>query len=101
MPTNQMRPIHPGEFLRHDVLEELGISASALARALHVPKNRITAILNEQRSITADTALRLARYLGGSAQFWINLQATYDLKRTEQAVGKTVLTEVRPLERAA
>lgn len=99
--TNSMRPIHPGEFLRHDVLEELGMSANALAKALHVPANRITAIINERRGITADTALRLARYLGTTAQYWINLQATYDLKIVEQTVGATVAAEVHPLERAA
>jgi addiction module HigA family antidote len=101
MVTNRMRPVHPGEILRHDVLEELGLSASALAKALHVPANRITAIVNERRAITAETALRLARYLGTTAQFWINLQATYDLRTAELAIGAKVETEVRPLERAA
>ncbi len=67
MPDN-MRPIHPGEHLREE-LKELGISA----QALHVPTNRITAILNAQRAVTADTALRLARYFGTSAEFWLNL----------------------------
>ena len=101
MAANSMRPIHPGEYLRHDVLEELGLSANALAKALHVPANRITAIINERRGITADTALRLARYLGTSAQFWLNLQAVYDLKIAEQAVGAAVEAEVQPMRRAA
>ena len=86
MPNN-MRPIHPGEHLREE-LEELGLSARAFAQALRVPTNRITAILNAQRAVTADTALRLARYFGTSAEFWLNLQSAYDLRRTRQAVGK-------------
>ena len=69
MVSNGIRPIHPGEILRHDVLEELGLSANALAKALPVPTNPITTIVNERRGITADTALRLARYLGTTAQF--------------------------------
>ena len=90
MPNN-MRPIHPGEHLREE-LEELGLSA----RALHVPTNRITAILNAQRAVTADTALRLARYFGTSPEFWLNLQSAYDLRRTRQAVGKQIERDVVP-----
>ena len=94
MPNN-MRPIHPGEHLREE-LEELGLSAWAFARALHVPMNRITAILNAQRTVTADTALRLARYFGTSAEFWLNLQSAYDLRRTRQAVGKQIERDIVP-----
>jgi antitoxin HigA-1 len=93
---NGMRPIHPGEVLRHDVIEELGMSANALAQALGVPANRITAILNGRRGITADTALRLARYLGGEPQFWLNLQQAYDLRLAELAHGKSIRRAVRP-----
>lgn len=94
MPNN-MRPIHPGEHLREE-LEELGLSARAFAQALHVPTNRITAILNAQRAVTADTALRLARYFGTSAEFWLSLQSAYDLRRTRQAVGKQIERDIVP-----
>jgi addiction module HigA family antidote len=81
--------IHPGEQLA-DELRELGMSASELARNLQVPPNRITAILNGQRSITGDTALRLAHFFGTSAQFWLNLQSIYDLRVAEQSAGETI-----------
>ena len=91
-----MRPVHPGEVLREDVLEELGMSANALAQALGVPPNRITAILHGDRGITADTALRLARYLGTTPEFWLNLQATYDLRTAEIEVGDAINRTVTP-----
>jgi addiction module HigA family antidote len=91
-----MRPIHPGEILQEDVIDALGMSASALARALGVPANRVTAILKEQRGISADTALRLARYLGTSAQFWLNLQTSYDLRAAERQVGNAIAKQVKP-----
>jgi addiction module HigA family antidote len=78
--------IHPGEHLAEE-LNELGMSASALARKLGVPTNRITAILNGERSISADTALRLAHFFGTSANFWLNLQVLYDLRIAEQKTG--------------
>lgn len=80
LPPNRMRPVHPGEILREDFLEPLGLSANALALALAVPATRIHEILKERRSITADTAERLARYFGGDASSWLALQANYDLK---------------------
>ena len=92
---NNMRPIHPGEQLR-DELETLGMSARALAKALHVPVNRITSILQEQRAITADTALRLARYFGGTPEFWLNLQSAYELRRARQETGPKINQEVTP-----
>ena len=79
-PVNRMRPVHPGEILREDYLVPLDLSANALALALRVPATRIHEIVNERRGITADTAERLARYFGGDAVSWLNLQATYDLK---------------------
>ena len=79
---NGMRPVHPGEILR-DELEALGLSANALSKALGVPVNRITAILNGQRGVTANTALRLARYFGTTPQLWLNLQKTWELRREE------------------
>lgn len=82
-------PIHPGEILG-DELEELGISAAQLARTLGVPANRISQIVAGKRAITADTALRLARHFGTSADFWMNLQKTYDLDLARQQIGKAI-----------
>jgi addiction module HigA family antidote len=96
MPINRLPPIHPGEILQEEFLIPLGMSANALARALHVPPNRITAILAGNRSITADTALRLARFFGTTAQLWVNLQASYDLKIAEAKTGREIEREVRP-----
>jgi antitoxin HigA-1 len=79
-PINRMRPVHPGEILREDFLVPLEMSANALAMALNVPATRIHEIVKERRSVTADTAERLARYFGGDAVSWLNLQAVYDLK---------------------
>ena len=81
--------IHPGEHLAEE-LKELDMSAAALARKLKVPTNRITGILNGQRSITGDTALRLAHFFGTSAEFWLNLQKLYELRLAEQKAGKTI-----------
>lgn len=93
---NRLPAIHPGEILLEDVMKPLSLSANALARELHVPPNRITEIVNGQRGITADTALRLARYLGTTAQFWMNLQTSYDLKIAERELAKTIERDVRP-----
>ena len=81
--------IHPGEHLAEE-LEALEMSAAELARQLKVPTNRITEILNGQRSITGDTALRLAHFFGTSAQFWLSLQSLYELRLAEQKAGKTI-----------
>ena len=94
-----MQPIHPGEILR-DELEELGMSASALAGELAVLTNRVTSILNGQRGITADTALRLSRYFGTSPQLWLNLQKTFELRLAEIESGKDIEEQVRPREMA-
>lgn len=82
-------PIHPGEVLADD-LEALDMSAAELSRRLKVPTNRVTEILNGQRAITADTALRLAHFFGTSAQFWLNLQNLYELRRAEERVGMAI-----------
>jgi len=93
-----MRPVSPGEVLREQ-LDELGMSASALATALRVPTNRVTGILNATRAITPETALRLERYfVGSSAQFWLNLQNTYDLRCLEIEGRPQKLSEIRPLK---
>jgi addiction module HigA family antidote len=91
---NAMRPIHPGEVLKEE-LAEINMSANAFAQALHVPANRITAILSGTRSITADTALRISRFFGTTPEFWLNLQTAYDLKVARESVGKKVEQEVR------
>ena len=91
---NAMRPIHPGEILK-DELIEINMTANALAQALHVPANRISSILNGSRSITADTALRISRFFGTTPEFWLNLQTAYDLKLAKQSVGSKVEKEVR------
>lgn len=96
-----MRPIHPGEILREEFLLPLGLSANALAMALRVPAPRVNDIAREKRGITADTALRLARYFGTSAEFWLGLQADYDLKIAEATNGEKIVREVMPAERAA
>lgn len=93
---NGMRPVHPGEILREDYLEPLHMSASALARALDVTPARINEIAKEQRGITVDTAMRLARFFGGDAQSWLNLQMTYDLKMAEKEIGELIEHKIRP-----
>jgi len=92
---NGMRPVHPGEILREDYLVPLGMTANALAKALNVPAARIHDVVRERRAVTADTAMRLARYFGGDARSWLNLQAAYDLRVAEIydkaiEVGKSV-----------
>ena len=100
MARHKMRPVSPGEVLREQ-LEELGMSANALAGELHVPANRITGILNETRALTPETALRLERFFTGTtAQFWLNLQTSFDLRRAEIA-GSAGLRDIRPLKRKA
>lgn len=96
MTHNRMRPIHPGEILREEYLAPFGLSVNALAMALHVPTTRLHEIVNERRSVTADTALRLARYFGGDAQSWMNLQAAYDLRSTEAERGEEITRKVSP-----
>jgi len=83
--------IHPGEHLAEE-LKALNMSAAALARHLDVPTNRITEIINGQRAITGDTALRLAHFFGTSAQFWLNLQSLYEIRTAEKKVGKSIKT---------
>jgi addiction module HigA family antidote len=101
MATNNMRAIHPGEILREEFLVPLGMSANALAMALHVPAPRINDVVRERRAVTPDTALRLARYFDTTAQFWLNLQTSFDLKQAENESAGRIAEEVRPLQRAA
>jgi len=93
-PTNKMCPVHPGEVLREEFLVPLSMSAHTLAMELKVPAPQINEIVRERRAVTPDTALRLARYFGTTARFWLNLQASYDLKVTEREVGSKIAREV-------
>ena len=97
---NGMRPVHPGEVLR-DELDELGMSANAFAEALDVPANRISAILKGQRGVTADTALRLSRYLGTTPDVWLNLQKAFELRVAELESGKDIAKRIKPRNAAA
>ena len=92
----RLAPVHPGEVLRHDFLDPMGVTAHALALALRVPANRITAILAGRRAVTAETALRLARHFGTSAGFWLNLQKAYELEVVEREAGPRIRAEVTP-----
>lgn len=93
---NGMRPVHPGEVLNEDYLKPLGMSINALSKALHAPVSRLNDIVNERRGVSADTALRLARFFGGTAQAWLNLQTAYDLRIAEIANGKKIEKEIEP-----
>ena len=97
MIKNGMRPVHPGEILREDFLKPLELSANALSKALHVPAGRINDIVLERRGVTPDTALRLARFFGGDAQSWLNLQISYDLKVAEREKAQQIEAEIEPL----
>ncbi len=88
-------PIHVGQYLKTEFLDEMGLSAYALAKAINIPTSRLSNIINGKRSITADTALRLAKYFGTSSQFWLNMQANYDLQKTKKKI-KTELEHIKP-----
>lgn len=96
MTSNQMRPIHPGEILREEYLKPLEMSVNALSKALHVPATRMNEIVRENRGITADTAMRLARYFGTSERFWLNLQMEYELRKAQISKARQVAEEVQP-----
>ncbi|MDR9468872.1 MAG: HigA family addiction module antitoxin [Marinospirillum sp.] len=96
MQHNGMRPIHPGEILREEYLQPLNMSVSALARALHIPVTRINDVIREKRGISADTALRLARYFGTSERFWLKLQMEYELRLAQVERAETIKREVKP-----
>ena len=97
---NGMRPVHPGEVLCEE-FNELGLSANALSRALGVPVNRVTMILNGQRGVSADMALRLARFFGTTPQLWLNLQKTWELRQAEIAAGREIAERATPWHSAA
>ena len=95
--ANKISPIFPGEILNEDYLIPAGISINRLAMDIHVPVSRVYEIVKGERAITADTALRLARYLGTTAEFWMNLQAKYELRKAIDERAATIEAEVRPL----
>ncbi len=93
---NGMRPVHPGEVLLEDFLKPLGMSANALVKALRVPAPRINDVVRGRRGVSADTAMRLARYFGGDARSWLDLQTAHDLRVAEISNAKRVAREVSP-----
>ncbi|MDD2686522.1 MAG: HigA family addiction module antitoxin [Gallionella sp.] len=97
MAKNGMRPVHPGEILREEYLLPMEMSVHALSQALRVPATRLHEIVKERRSITPDTALRLARYFGTDAQSWLNLQMSYDLKIAEAELSDKIDKEVEKM----
>ena len=96
-----MAPIHPGEVLQADFLEPLGVSQYRLAQDISVPARRINEIVHGKRAVSADTALRLARYFGTSDRFWLNLQARFDLEQQRDVLGARLAKEVRVLDHAS
>ena len=101
MVTRRLEPIHPGEILEEDFMRPLGLSANALAKRVDVPVTRISEMVRGRRGITADTALRLARFFGTSPELWLGLQAEYDLRVARREVGDSVASRIVPLKRAA
>lgn len=95
--AKKLKPIHPGEQLREEFMKPYGLSMNKLALDLHVPVTRIAEIVNERRGITADTALRLARYFNTTPQFWMNMQLHYELQLAEDELAAKVVRDVRPL----
>lgn len=92
----EFAPTHPGDVLREDFLLPLGMSQFALAKALGVPQIRISEIVNGKRAVSPDTALRLARYFGTSAEFWLGMQATFELETARDRIGAEIEAQVRP-----
>jgi len=101
MMKRHLKPIHPGEILMEEFMKPLGLSQNALARALDVPPRRINEIVHEQRAISPDTALRLARYFGTSAEIWVGLQTDYDLRVAKHKIQSEINRTVHPLKAAA
>lgn len=95
---NDMRPVHPGEILREDFIVPLDVSVNALAKQLGMPTTRLNEIVRERRGITPDSAMRLARYFGGDARSWLNLQTIHDLRVAEIEKGKDIARQVQPMK---
>lgn len=94
----KLAPIHPGEILKEEFMVPFELSANQLALRLHVPPGRITAIINGDRAITPETALRLSKFFENSPEFWLNLQQHYELQLAQQAFGERISIEVRPIK---
>jgi len=98
---NGMRPVHPGEVLREDYLKPLEMSGNALAKQLGIPTSRLNDIVLKRRGVTPDTAMRLARYFGGDARSWLNLQTAHDLRVTEIQKAREIERTVQPLRKSS
>ncbi len=98
--TRRRPPVHPGRVLKLDLLVPIGISINRLAKELHVPANRLSQIVQGKRGITADTSLRLARYFGFTPEYWLNMQAHYDLEITRRKSTRNIEREIKPREAA-
>ena len=98
--ARRLPPVHPGEILREDLLKPLGISVNRLGRDLRVPVTRMSEIVNGRRGVTADTALRLARYFGTTPEFWMSLQSAYDLDLVQRVSSDRIARDVHPREAA-
>lgn len=99
--AKKLDPVHPGEILQEDFLVPLNITQYRLAKEIHVPARRINEIVQGKRAISADTALRLSRYFGNSARFWLNLQGQYDLEIQEEKLSGQLEKSIKPFDRAA
>ncbi len=100
-PRSRVTPLHPGEMLREEFMVPLGLSSNKLALDLRVPATRISEIVNERRGITVDTAFRLSRYFNMSPEFWMRIQAQYELEMLRDTVGARIAREIQPLRKAA
>ncbi|MEJ0005374.1 MAG: HigA family addiction module antitoxin [Steroidobacteraceae bacterium] len=98
---NGMRPVHPGEVLREEYLEPMGLSVNALAKRLAIPASRLNDVVLQRRGVTPDTALRLARYFGTDARSWLNLQCAHDLRIAEMAHSKEIQKAIEPMLESA
>ena len=101
MPVNKLPPVHPGEVLLEEFMKPLGLTQYRVAKDISVHPRRINEIVHGNRSVTADTALRLSRYFGNSERFWMNLQARYDLEAEKDRLGERLSDEVKVLARSA
>lgn len=100
MAKARIKPVHPGKYLK-EILNDLGVSQYRLAREIGVPAMRISHVINGARPVTAELALRIGRYFGQNARYWLNLQSRYDMDMAEDAIGKRVAREVRPFKAMA
>jgi addiction module HigA family antidote len=100
MISSPLAPVHPGEILREEFLEPLGLSPYALAAELHVPRTRVERLVREETAVTPDTALRLARYFGTTAEFWLGIQARYDVETAQQQGLDAEISAIKPRKTA-